>query len=61
MFQGETPIHYALGLKGKEIEVLEREDMKEIKDLLVMCLKLDYRQRPKATEILEMKLFKDMN
>lgn len=43
MFQGETPIHYALGLKGKEIGVLEQEDMKEIKDLLVMCLKLDYR------------------
>lgn len=41
-----------MGLQGKEVEILGLPEMKEIRDLLVMCLKLDYKQRPKAIEIL---------
>ena len=51
---------YAIALKGEETEILEKEEMKEIKDLLTICLKLDHRLRPKASEILKMNLFKDV-
>ena len=60
MFQGITPLKYALALKGEETAILDKEEMKEIKDLLIVCLKLDHRLRPKASEILKMNLFNDV-